>query len=235
MVRVAAAAPARDPRQRQRAPRPRGLARLDDDGADAVAEQQPAPSGAERAHLAVGSEHPAGVEQGELVGFDQVTARDDDAVGPAAGDGGGRVADRAAGRHAGRHVAAQVLLGQAAGVGGGGGECLGPERRAWPPAARGAAGSPWMARNSGVRARSAADRPASSHASRTARATSASSCGLPAMAAAEPTRRALTSNRWTGAKAGRPDSTPDSRVSVPGPYALSTAVPVTTTWPVPRG
>ena len=39
------------------------------------------------------------------------------------------------------------------------------------------------------------------------------------MVAATPTRRAVTSNRWTGAKAGRPDSIPDSSAAVPRPYA----------------
>src|ERR1700722_6910442 len=103
----------------RRAPGPRGPSRLDDDGPDAVAEQQPAPSGAERAHLAVAGEHAAGVEQGELVGFHEVTARDGDAGG--AGRAGGRAAPRVGVRvpppPAPRRVAAEVLLRQAAGVG----------------------------------------------------------------------------------------------------------------------
>src|SRR5580700_9378946 len=99
--------------------------------------------------------------------------------------------------------------------------------------ARAIAGSPWMARNSGLWARSDGDRPASSHACPAARVTSVSSSGSPGMAAAKPTRRPLTSNRWTGAKAGRPDSTPDSSASVPRPYADAAAAPVTTTEPVP--
>src|SRR5215472_6278258 len=90
-----------------------------------------------------------------------------------------------------------------------------------------------MARNSGLRARSDGGRPASSHASRTARVTSVINSGEPGIAAAKRTRRAPTSNRWTGAKAGRPDSAPDSSASVPRPYADRTAAPVTTTEPVP--
>src|SRR5690348_1735699 len=99
--------------------------------------------------------------------------------------------------------------------------------------ARAIAGSPWMARKRGVRARSADDRPASSQASAAARVTSVSSPGNPGMVAAKRTRRALTSNRWTGAKAGLPDSIPDASASVPRPYADATAAPVTATAPLP--
>ena len=84
-----------------------------------------------------------------------------------------------------------------------------------------------------MRARSDGDRPASSHACPAARVTSVSRSGKPGMAAATRTRRALTSNRWTGAKAGWPDSAPEISASVPLPYADAAAAPVTATEPVP--
>src|SRR5579871_3480745 len=99
--------------------------------------------------------------------------------------------------------------------------------------ARAIAGSPWMARNRAVRARPADDSPASSQASPAARVTSVRSSGKPGMVAAKRTRRAPTSNRWTGAKAGWPDSSPDASASVPRPYADAAAAPVTTTSPLP--
>src|SRR5579863_381904 len=109
----------------------------------------------------------------------------------------------------------------------------GPNPARSAPGARAIAGLPWMARYSGVRARSAGDRPASSHACAVALVTSVSRSVNPGMVAAKRTRRALTSNRWTGAKAGWPDSIPDTSASVPRPYADATAAPVTTVTPVP--
>ena len=53
------------------------------------------------------------------------------------------------------------------------------------------------------------------------------------MVAAKRTRLVLTSNRSTGAKAGWPDSIPDTSASVPRPYADAAAAPVMTTSPVP--
>ena len=90
-----------------------------------------------------------------------------------------------------------------------------------------------MATNSGLRARSAGVNAASSHASWTTRVSSTSRSGRPGMVAATPTRRDPTSNRWTGPNAGRPDNIPDSNASVPRPYPLRTAAPVTTTVPAP--
>src|SRR5215472_8838937 len=99
--------------------------------------------------------------------------------------------------------------------------------------ARAIAGSPWMARNKGVRARSADDSPASSQASAAVRVTSVRRSGKPGIVAAKRTRRALTSKRCTGAKAGWPDSIPDTSASIPRPYADAAAAPVKATSPVP--
>src|SRR5688572_25380254 len=53
--------------------------------------------------------------------------------------------------------------------------------------------------------------------------------GVSGRVAATPTRRALTSKRDTGAKAGLPERTPCNSASQPWPYALATAIEVIAT------